>query len=176
MPSNHLILCRPLLLCPQSVPASWSFQMSQLFASGGQSYWSFSFSISPSNSGLISFRVDHFDLLVVQGTFRSLLQHHSSKASNLWCSAFFTVPLSQPHVTSGKTRALTYVDLCWQSMSLFFNTLSRFVIAFLSRSNRLLRSWLQSPSTVILEPKKRKSVTMSTFSLIFAMKLWGQMP
>ena len=137
-------------------------------------YRSFSFSISPSSeySGLISLKIDWFDLLAVQGTFRCLLQHHSSKASVLWHSAFFTVQLSQPYVTTGKTIALTIQTLVSRVMSLLFNTLSRFVIAFLLRSNHLLISWLQSPSAVILEPKKRKSVfhiskwgNISTFSL-----------
>ena len=128
-------------------------------------YWSFSFSISPSNeySGLISLKIDWFDLLAVQGTFRSLLQHHSLKGSVLWCSAFFTVQLSQPYVTTGKTIALTIWTFVGRLMSLLFDILSRFVIAFLPRRNHLI-SWLQSPSTVILEPKKRKSVITSTFS------------
>ena len=128
-------------------------------------YWSFSFSFSLSNeySGLISFKIDWFDLLAVQGTFRNFLQHHSLKASIVWRSAFLMVQLSQPYMTTGKTIALTICTFVGRVMSLLFNTLSRFVIAFLPRSNRLLISWLQSPSTVILEPKKRKSVTISTF-------------
>ena len=126
-------------------------------------YWSFSFSISPSNehSRLISFRIDWFDLLAVQGVLKCLLQHHSSKVSVLWCSAFFMVQLSQPYVTTGETISLT-IWTVGKAMSLFFNTLSRFVIAFLPRSSRLLTSWLQSPSAVILEPKWN-SVTASTF-------------
>ena len=128
-------------------------------------YWSFSFSISPSNeySGLISLKIDLFDLLVIQGTFRSLLQHHSLKASILWHSAFLMVQLSQPYVTTAKITALTICTFVGRVMSLLFNTLSRFVIAFLPRSNSFLISWLQSLSAVILEPKKRKSVTISTF-------------
>ena len=129
-------------------------------------YWSFSFSIIPSkeHSGLISFRMDWLNLLAVQGTLKSLLQHHSSKASILWHSAFFTVQFSHPHMTTGKTIALTRRTFVGKVMSLLLNTLSRFVIAFLPRSKRLLFSWLQSPSTVILEPKKIKSLTVSIFS------------
>ena len=131
--------------------------MSQLFASGGQSIvWSFSLNISPSNeySGLISFRMDWMDLLAVRGTLKSLFQHHSSKASILWCSAFFTVQLSHPYMTTGKTIALTSQTFVGKIMSLLFNMLSRLVITVLSRSKRLLISWLQSPSAVILEPPK----------------------
>ena len=136
--------------------------MSQLFPSGGQSIGSFSFSISPSNeySGLIFFRTDWLDLLAVQGTLKSLLQHHSSKASILWCSAFFTVQLSHPYMTTGKTIALTRWTFVNQGTSLLFNMLSRLVIAFLPRSKHLLISWLQSPSAVVLERKKIKSVTV----------------
>ena len=131
--------------------------MSQFFVSGGQS-WSFSFSISPCNeySGLISFRIDWFDLLAVQGTLKSLLQHHSSKASILWHSAFFIAQLSHPHMTIGKNIAMTRWTFVGKITSLLFNILSRFVIAFLPRSKRLLISWLQSPFVVILEPKKIK--------------------
>ena len=129
-------------------------------------------SIHPSNeySGLISFRSDSFDLLVVQGTLKSLLQHHNSKASILWHSAFFVVQLSHPYMTTGKTIALTRWTFVGKVISLLFNTLSRFVIAFLSRSKHCLVLWLQSPSTVILEPKNMKSVTAATFSPVFAMK------
>ena len=135
--------------------------MSQLFTSGGQSIGVSAYSISPSNeySGLISFRMDWLDLLAVQGTLKSLLQHHSSKASILQCSAFFTVQCSHPYMTTGKTRALTRRTFVGKVMSLHFNILSRFVIAFLPRSKRLLISWLLSPFAVILEPKKIKSVT-----------------
>ena len=128
--------------------------------------WSFSFSISPSNehSGLISFRIDWFDLLEVQGTLKSLLQHHSSKASILWCSTFFTVQLSHPYMTTGKTIALTRQTFVGKVISLLFNMLSRLIIAFLPRSKHLLISWLQSPSAVILEPPKLKSVMVSSDS------------
>ena len=138
----------------------------------GPKYWSFSFSISPSNecSGLISFKIDWFGLLVVQGAVKSLVQHHNSKASVLQPSAFFVVPLSHPYVTTGKTIALTKHTFVGKAMSLLFNTLSRFVIAFLPRIQHLLISWLQSLSAVILEPKERKFVSVSTFSTIFAMK------
>ena len=146
----------PFSSCPQSFPALRSFQMSQFFASGGQKYWSFSFSISPSKEhpGLISFRMDWLDLLVVQGTLKSLLQHHSSKASVLQRSAFFIVQLSHPYMTTRKIIALTRLTFFGNVMYLLFNMLSRLVIIFLPRSKRLLISWLQSPSAVILEPKK----------------------
>ena len=139
--------------------------MSQFFPSGSQTL-SFSFSISPSieYSGMISFRIDWLDLLVVQGTLKSLLQHHSSKASILQCSAFFIIQLSHPYMTTGKTIALTRRTFVGKVMSLLFNMLSRLVIAFLPRSKRLLISWLQSPCAVILEPKKIKSVTVSIVS------------
>ena len=129
-------------------------------------YWSFSFSVSPSNEhpGLISFRMDWLDLLAVQGTLKSLLQHHSSKASIFWCSAYFTVQLSHPYMTTGKTIALTRWTFVGKVMSLLFHMLSRLVITFLPRSKHLLISWLQSPSAVILEPKKIKSGTVSTVS------------
>ena len=167
MPSNHLILCHPLLL-PSIFPSIRVFSNKLTLPIRGPKYWSFS--ISPSNeySGLISFKIDWFDLLTVQGTLKSLLQHHSSKASILWCSAFFMVQLLYPYMTTGKTTALTRWTFVSKVMSLLLNRLSRFVIAFLPRSKHLLISWLQSPSTVILEPKKIKSVTVSTFSL-FAM-------
>ena len=143
----------PFSSCPQSLPASESFPMSQLFAWGGQST---GFSIIPSKEipGLISFRMDRLDVLAVQGTLKSLLQHHSSKASILRCSAFFTVQLSHPCMTTGKTIALTRRTCAGKVMSLLLNMLSRLVITFLARSKRLLISWLQSPSVVILEPRK----------------------
>ena len=171
MPSNHPILCRPFSSHLQSFPASGSFPMNQFFASGEQSI-SFRFSISPSNeySGLISFRMDWLELLAVQGTLKSLLQHHSSKASILWHSAFFTVQLSHPYMTTGKTIALTRWTFVGKVMSLLFNMLSRLVITFLPRSKRLLISWPQSPSAVILEPPKIKSDTVSTVSHLFTMK------
>ena len=140
--------------------------MSQLFAARWPKYWSFSFNISPSNEhpGLISFRMDWLDLLEVQGTLKSLLQHHSSKASILCCSAFFIVQLSYPYMTTGKTIALTRWTSFGKVMSLLFNMLSSLVITFLPRSKRLLVLWLQSPSAVILEPRKIKSVTAYIFS------------
>ena len=139
--------------------------------------WSFTFNISPSkeHAGLISFRMDWLDLLAVQGTFKSLLQHHSSKASILWCSAFFIVQISYPYMTTGKTIALTRWTFVDKVMSLLFNMLSRLVITFFPRSKRLLISWLQSPSAVILEPQKIKSATVFTVSPSFAMKWWDQM-
>ena len=148
--------------------------MSQLFTSGGQ-YWSFSFNISPSNEhpGLISFRMDWLDLLAVQGTLKSLLQHHSSKASILWHSAFFTVQLQHPYMTTGKTTALNRWTFVCKVMSLLFNMLSRLVITFLPRSKRLLISWLQSPSAVILELKKIKSDTGSTVSPSISYEVMG---
>ena len=138
-------------------------------------YWSFSFNISPSNehSGLISFRMDSLDLFAVQGTLKSLLQHHSSKASVLWHSVFFTVQLSHPYMTTGKTIALTRWIYVGKIMSLLFNMLSRFVIAFLPGSKCVLISWLQSPSTVILEPPKIKSDTVSTVSLSISHEVMG---
>ena len=141
--------------------------MSQFFASGGQSIGiSVSASVLPMNiPGLISFRIDRFDLHSVQGTLRSLLQHYSSKASILWCSAFFTVQLSNPYMTTGKTKVLTRQTSVGKVMSLLFNMLSRLVIAFLPRSKRLLISWMQSPSAAILEPPKIKSLTVSIVSL-----------
>ena len=166
MPSIHLILCRPLLLLPSIVPSIKVFSNESALHIRWPKYWSFSFSISPSNehSGLISFRMDWLDLLAVQGTLKSLLQHHSSKASSLRQSAFFIVQLSHPYVTTGKTIALTRLTFVGQVMSLLFNILSRLVIAFFPRSKNLLISWLQSPSAVILESKKRKSDTVSTVS------------
>ena len=147
----------------QSFRTSGSFQMSQLFESGGQSIWSLSCNISPSNEhpGLISFRMDWLDLLAVQGTLKSLFQHHSSKGSILWCSAFFMVQLSHLYMTTGKNIALTRWIFVGKVMSLLFNMLSRLVITFLLRSKHLLISWLQSPSAVILEPPKIKSATVS---------------
>ena len=156
MPFNYLILCRPLLLRPSIFPRFRVFFKSQFFASGGQNIWNFSFCISPSNeySELTAFRTDWLDLLAVQGTLKSLLQHHSSKPSILSRSAFSIVQLSHPHMTTGKTIALTRQTFVSKVMSLLFNTLSRLVIAFLPRSKHLLISWQQSPSAVILEPPK----------------------
>ena len=155
MASNHVILCRPLLLLPPIPPSIRVFSNESTLRMRWPKYWSFSLSISPSNElpGLISFRMDQLDLLAVQGTLKSL-QHNSSKASILWCSAFFTVQLSHPYMTTGETIALTRWTFVSKVMSLIFNMLSRLVITFLPRSKRLLISWLQSPSAVILEPKK----------------------
>ena len=160
-PSNHLILCCPLLLLPSIFPNIRVFSNELAFCIRWPNYWSFSFSISPSSeySGLIPFRIDWLDLLVVQGTLKSLLQHHSSKASILQCLVFFMVQLSHPYMTTSKTIALTIQTFVGQVMPLLFNTLSRFVIAFLPRSKRLLISCLQLPSAVTLEPKEIKSVT-----------------
>ena len=166
MPANHLILYRPLLLLPSVFPSIRVFSSESVLCIRWPKYWSFSFSISPSNeySGLISFRIDWLDLLLVQGTLKSLLQHHSSKASILRRSAFFTVQLSHPYMTTRKNIALTRWTFAGKVMSLLCNTLSRLVIAFLPRSKRLLISWLQSPSAVILEPPKIKSGTVSIVS------------
>ena len=155
-PSNHLILCHPLLFPPSVFPSIRIFSNKSILRIRWPNHWNFSFSISPSNeySGLISFRMDRLDLLAVQETLKSLLQHHSSKTSVLWHSAFFIVQLSHPYMTSGKTIALIKQTSVGNVMSLLFNMLSRLVIAFLPRSKCLLISWLQSPSTVILEPKK----------------------
>ena len=156
MPSNHLILCHLLLLLPSIFPSIRVFSNESFLPIRWPKYWSFSFSISPSNeySGLISFRMYWLDLLAVQGTLKSLLQHHRSKASVLQCSAFFIVQLSHPYMTTGKTIALTRWTFVSRVMSLLFNMLSRLVIAFLPRSKHLLISWLQSPSAVIWELQK----------------------
>ena len=152
MPSSHLILCRPLLLLPTIPPSIRVFSNESTLHMRWPNYWSFSFGISPSKEhpGLISFRMDWLDLLAVQGTLKSLIQHHSSKASILWRAAFFTVQLSHPYMTTGKTIALTRWNFVGKVMSLLFNILSRLVITFLPRSKLLLISWLQSPSEVIL--------------------------
>ena len=176
MPSNHLILCRPLLLLPSIFPSIRAFSNEPALHIRWPKYWSFSFNISPSNEhpGLTSFRMDWFDILAVQGTLKSLLQHHSSKASILWHSAFFIVQLSHPHTTTGKTIALTRQTFVDKIMSLLFNMLSSLIITFLPRSKCLLISWLWSPSAVILEPpppkKKIKSATDPLFPHLFAMK------
>ena len=163
MPSNHLILCRPLLLLPSIFSSIRVFSNESALCIRWPKYWSFSFSIGPSNdySGLSPFTIDWLDLLAVQGTLKSLLQHHSSKASILQRSAFFTVQLSHPYMTAGKTIALTRWTLVGKVMSLLLNILSKLIITFLPGSKRLLISWLQSPSAVILEPKKIKSDTVS---------------
>ena len=157
MPSNHLICC-PLLLPPSIFPSIRVFSNESTLHMRWPKYWNFSFSISPSNEhpGLISFRTDWLDRLAVQVTLKSLLQHHSSKASILQCSAFFTVKLSHPYMTTGKTTALTRRTFVGKVMSLLLNMLSRLVITFLPKSKHLLISWLQSPSALILEPPKNK--------------------
>ena len=162
IPSNDLILCRPRLL-PSIFPSITVFSNESVLHIRWSKYWSFSFSISPSNEhpGLISFRIGWLDLLAVQGTLKSLLQHHSSKASILQCWDYSTVQLSHPYMTSGKTIALTRWIFVGKVISLLFNMLSGLVITFLPRSKCLLISWLQSPSALILEPKKIKSVTVS---------------
>ena len=156
MPSNQLILCHPLILLPSIFPSIRVFSDESVLCIMWPKDWSFSFSIRPSNeySGLISFRMDWLDFLEVWGTLKSLLQHHSSKVSILWCSAFFMVQLSHPYMTNGKTVALTRWTFVGKVMSLLFNMLSRLIITFLPRSKRLLISWLQSPSAVILGPPK----------------------
>ena len=176
MPSNHLILCRPLLLPPSIFPSIRVFSDESDLPIRWPKYWSFSFNISPSNEypGLISFRVDWLDLLAIQGSLKSLLQCHSSKAAILHHSAFFMVQLSHPHMTTGKTIALTRWIFVGKVMSLLFNTLSSFLITFLPRAKHLVISWLQSPSAVILEPKKIKSVTVSIVSPSIAMKWWDR--
>ena len=169
MPSSHLILCHPLLLLPPISPSIRVFSNESTLPMRWPKYWSFSFSISPSKEhpGLISFRMDWFNLLAVQGTLKSLLQHHSSKASVLWRSAFFMVQLSHPYMTTGKTIALTRWTFVGKVMSLLFNMLSMFVVAFLPRSKHLVISWLQSPSAVILEPKKIVCHCFHCFSIYF---------
>ena len=157
MPSSHLILCRPLLLLPQVPPNIRVSSNESTLCMRWPKYWSFSFSISPSNeqSGLVSFRMDWMDLLAVQGTHKSLLQHHNLKASILLCSAFFTVQLSHPYMTIGKTITLTRQTFIGKVMSLLFNMLSKLLITFLPSSKHLLISWLQSPSAVILGPPNK---------------------
>ena len=160
MPSSHLFLCRPLLLLPSIPPSIRVFSNESTLCMRWPKYWSFSFSISPSNEhpGLVSFRMDWLDLLAVQGILKSLLQHHSSRASVLQRSAFFTVQLLHPYMTTRKTIALTRQTFVGKVISLLFNMLSRLVITFLPRSKCLLSSWLQSPSAVILEPPKIKII------------------
>ena len=178
MSSNHLVLCRPLVLLPSIFPNIRLFSNESVLCIRWPNYWSFSFSISPTNeySGLISFRMDWFDLFAVQGTVKSLLQHDSPKSSILWSSAFFMIQLSHPYMTTRKTMALTIKTFVSKITSLLFNMLSRLVIAFLPRSKHHLISWLQSPSAVILDSKKIKSVTVSIFPHLFAMKWWDWVP
>ena len=175
MPSSHLILCRPLLFLTPSLPSIRVFSNESTLRMRWPKYWSFSFSIIPSKEipGLISFRMDWLDLFAVQGTLKSLLQHHNSKASILQHSAFFTVQLSHPYIATGKTIALTRWTFAGKVMSLFFNMLSRLIITFLPRRKRSLISWLQSPSAVILEPKKIKSDTVSTVSPSISHEVMG---
>ena len=175
MPSSHLILRYPLLLLPPNPPSIRVFSNESTLRIRWPKYWSFSFSISPSNEhpGLISFRMDSLDPLAIQGTLKSLLQHHSSKASILRRSAFFTVQLSHPYMTTGKTIALTRWTFVAKVMSLLLNMLSRLVITFLPMSKRPLISWLQSPSAVILEPPKIKSDTVSTVSPSISHEVMG---
>ena len=175
MPSSHLILCRPLLLMPLIPPSIRVFSNESTLHMRWPKYCSFSFSIIPSKEipGLTSFRMDWLDLLAVQGTLKSFLQHHSSKVSILQCSAFFTVQLSHPYMTTGKTIALTRGTFVGKVMSLLLNMLSRLVLTFLPRSQPLLISWLQSPSPVILEPQNIKSETVSTVSPSISHEVMG---
>ena len=175
MPSSHLILCHPLLLLLPIPPSIRVFSNESTLRMRWPKYWSFSLSISPSNEhpGLISFRMDWLDLLVVQGTLKTLFQNHSSKASILWHSAFFTVQLSHPYMTTGKTIVVTTQTFVGKVMSLLFNMLSRLVITFLPRSKCLLISWLQSLSAVILEPPKIKSDTVSNVSPSISHEVMG---
>ena len=175
MPSNHLILCHPLFFLPSIFPSIRAFSSELPLHIRWPKFWSFSFSIRSSNeySGLISFRIDWFDFLAVQGTHKSLLQHHSSKASVLWCSAFFMVQLSHPYMTTEKAIALTIQTFVGKVMSLLLNMLSRLVIAFLPRSKCLLISWLQSLSAVVSGPKKMKSVTVSIVSPCICHEVMG---
>ena len=167
MPSNHLILCCPLFLLHSIFPSTRVFSNESVLPIRRPNYWSFSFNISASNeySGLISFRIDWLDLLAVQGTLKSLIQHHSSKASILWRSAFCIVQLSHPYMTTGKTIALTRQIFVGKVMSLLFNMLSKLVISFLPRSKSLLISWLESPSVVIWEPPKIVSHFFRSFPI-----------
>ena len=175
MPSNHLILCHPLFLLPSILPSIRVFSIESVLHIRWPKYWSFSFNINLSNehSGLISFRMDWLDLLAVQGTLKSLLLYHSSKASVLQLSAFFIVQLLHPYMTTGKNIALTRWTFVDKVMSLLFNMLSRLVITFHPRSKRLLISWLQSPSAVILKPPKIKSATVSTISPSICLEVMG---
>ena len=175
MPSSHLILCRPLLLLPPIPPSIRVFANESTVHMRWPKYWSFSLSTSPSNEyqGMISFRMGWLDPFAVQGTLKNLLQHHSSKASMLQRSIFFTVQLSHPYMTTGKTIALTGQTFVGKVMSPLFNMLSRLLITFFPRSKRLLISWLQSPSAVILEPPKLKSDTVSTVSQCISHEVMG---
>ena len=175
MPSNHLILCHPLLFPPSIFPSIRVFSSESVLPIRWPKYWSFSFSLSPSNeySGLISFSMDWLDLLAVQGTLKSLLQHHRSKASIFRHSAFFIVQLSHAYMTAGKTTALNAQNFVGKVMALIFSTLSSIVIAFLPRSKHLFISWLQSKSTMILEPKKIKYAPVATFPPFICHEVMG---
>ena len=175
MPSNHLVLCRPLLLLPSIFPSIRVFSNKSVLHIRWPKYWSFSFSINPSNeySGLISFGMDCLDLPAVEGTLKESSQNHSSKASILQCSAFFMVQLSHPYMTTGKTIALSRWTFVGQVMPMLFNMLPRLVVTFLSKSKCLLISWMHSPSAVILELKKIKSVTVSTVSTSICHEVMG---
>ena len=175
IPSNHLILCHPLLLLPSIFPSIRVFYSESVLHIRWPKYWSFSFNISPSNeySGLISFKMDWLDLLAVQGTLKSLLQHHSSIASILWHSAFFMVQFSHLYVTAGKTIALSMWTFVGKVMSLLFNMLSRLVITFAPGSKHLSISWVQSQSSVILEPKKKSLSLFPLFHLLFCHEVMG---
>ena len=170
MPSNHRILCCPLLLLSSIFPSIRVFSTESALHMRWPKYWSFSFSPTNEHPGVISFRMDWLDLLADQGTLKSLLHYHSSKASVLQPSAFFIIQISHPYITTGKTTALTGWTFFGKVMSLLFNMMSRLVITFLPRSKRLLISWLQSPSPVILEPPKIKSDTFPLFPHLFPMK------
>ena len=176
MPSHHLILCCPLFFLHSIFPSIRVFSNESVICIRWQKYWSFSFNISPSNEylGLISFRMDWMDLLAVQGTLKYLIQHHSSKASIPWHSAFLIVQLSHPYMTTGKTIALTRWAFVGKAMSLLFNMLSRLVITFLPRTKHPLISWLQSPSAVILEPPKNSLSLFPLLPHLFAMKWWDR--
>ena len=178
MSSNHLVLCRPLLLLPLTFPSIRVFSNESVLRSSWPKCWSFSSSISPSNgdSWLIPFGIHWFDLLAVQGILKSLLQHHSSKASILQYLAFIMGQLSHPYMSTGKTIALTRWTFVGKVMLELFNMLSRLVIAFLSRSKRLLISWLQSPSAVVFQPRKINLSLFPFFLHLFAMKWWDLMP
>ena len=169
MPSSHLILCHPLLLPPSIFPSIRVFWNESAVCIRWPKYWSFSFNISPSNeySGLIFFRIDWLDPLAVQETLKSLLQHHSSKASIFQCSTFFIIQLSHPYMTTAKNIVLAIQTFVGKTMFLLYNMLSRLAVAFLSRSKRRLISWLQSPSAVILEPQKIKSLSFHCFPIYF---------
>ena len=175
MPSNHLIICHPLLLLPSIFPSIRVFSNESALCIRWPKYWSFNISPSNEHPGLISFRMDWLHLLAVQGTFKSLLQHHSSKASILRRSAVFKVQLSNPYMTTGKTITLTRWTFVGKVMSLLFNMLSRLVTTFLPRRKCLLISWLQSPSAVIWEPTKYSLPLFPLFLHLFAMKWWDQM-